>query len=89
MSTTISTTELARNLADVLDRVRNRGEQFTVERDGEPIASLGPATTAIGVSRAEFLARLGDLTMPGDGFADDLEAIQREQPITEPPAWPN
>ncbi len=89
MATMISATELERNLAEVLDRVRAHGEQFTVERDGEPIASLGPATAPIGLSRDEFLARLGGLTMPDDGFADDLEAIQREQPIVEPPAWPN
>jgi len=87
--TTISVAELARDLTDVLERVRARGEHFTVERDGQPIASLGPSSGTAGLSWEEFFARLGHLTMPGDGFADDLEAIQREQPIVEPPEWPN
>ncbi len=87
--TTISVADLARNLTDVLERVRARGEHFTVERDGQPIASLGPTLPSAGISWEEFLARLGHLTMPGDGFADDLEAIQQEQPIVEPPEWPS
>lgn len=89
MDTTISVAERARSLTDVLARVRERGEHFTVERDGQPIASLGLASATSGLSWEECFVRLGHLTMPGDGFADDLEAIQRDQPIVEPPTWPN
>src|SRR5204862_247662 len=38
MESTISATELARNLGDILGKVRYRREVFIVERNGEPIA---------------------------------------------------
>jgi hypothetical protein len=37
----------------------------------------------------ELIARIGNLKMPGDGFADDLEAIQAEQGVVEFPEWPD
>jgi prevent-host-death family protein len=88
METKISATDLARNLSDVLNRVRYRGERFVVERNGDPVASLGPAS-APGITVGELIARLGDLPLPGEGFADDLEAIQAAQPKAEFPEWPS
>ncbi|MFN0071262.1 MAG: type II toxin-antitoxin system prevent-host-death family antitoxin [Chloroflexota bacterium] len=38
--TKITATELARNLSDVLNRARYRGEHFIVERNGEPIVTI-------------------------------------------------
>ncbi len=90
MESTISATQLARNLSDVLNRVKYRGERFVVQRYGETVAVVGPVTTVDrpGITVSEFLARTGDLKMPGDGFADDLEAIQAEQGLAEMPEWP-
>lgn len=87
METRISATTLARNLSDVLNRVLYRGERFVVERSGEPIASLAPMTGPPGITVLELIARIGDLEMPGDGFADDLEAIQATQRKAEFPEW--
>jgi antitoxin (DNA-binding transcriptional repressor) of toxin-antitoxin stability system len=39
---TITATQLARSLPDVLNRVRHQGERFTIERNGEVVAMLGP-----------------------------------------------
>ena len=78
---TLTVADLERRLNDVLDRVR-RGEQFSIERDGEVIAMLSPASKKSGITVRELVAQIGDLQMPGDGFADDLEAIQAEQ------GWP-
>jgi len=89
MRTRITATELARGLSDVLNRVRYRGEAFVVERGGEVIADLGPAETPRGITALELVSRLGDLALPGDGFADDLAAIQAEQPKEEAPEWPS
>ena len=89
MERTITATELARNLSDILSRIRYRGESFVVERNGEPVASLGPIGAPLGISARELIARLGDLALPGDGFADDLEAIQAAQPPAEAAAWPS
>ncbi len=33
--------------------------------------------------------RLADIPLPGDGFADDLEAIQQSQPKAPAPSWPS
>ena len=41
----ISATQLARGLGDILGRIRYRGETFTVERNGKPVARIGPVTS--------------------------------------------
>ena len=89
MPQSITATELARNLSDFLNRVRYRGEHFVIERNGEPVAALTPAPGAEGVTVRELVARLGHLAMPGEGFADDLEAIQSSQPAAEIREWPS
>jgi antitoxin (DNA-binding transcriptional repressor) of toxin-antitoxin stability system len=85
METRISVTELARSLSDILTRVKSKGERFIVERNGERVAVLGPAGRGISVD--EFAERVGDLELPGDGFADDLEAVQAAQPRETLPEW--
>ncbi|MGI8476506.1 MAG: type II toxin-antitoxin system Phd/YefM family antitoxin [Thermomicrobiales bacterium] len=89
MTTKITATELSKNLSDVLNRVRYRGEQFVIERNGEAVANIGPASPSRGVTLEEIIAKIGDLRMPGDGFADDLEAIHAEQGVAELPEWPS
>ena len=89
METKIRATELAKNLSDVLNRVRYRGERFVIERNGEPVAALLPGAAARGITVDELEARLGDLALPRDGFADDLEAIQAAQPKAEFLEWPS
>lgn len=89
METRITATELARNLSDVLSRIRYRGERFVVERNGEPVASLGPVTQPRGITLRELVARLGHLELPGEGFADDVEQFHLSQPPAEVPRWPS
>jgi len=42
METRIPATRLARQLGDILGRIRYRGESFVVERNGVPVARIGP-----------------------------------------------
>lgn len=42
-----------------------------------------------GITASELLANVGNLEMPGDGFADDLEAVLAEQGLAEMPDWPD
>jgi antitoxin (DNA-binding transcriptional repressor) of toxin-antitoxin stability system len=88
MVTRITSTELARNLSDILNRVRYKREQFLIERNGETVATLGPATK--GTTLREFVEWWAN-NRPDDKFADDLEAIHAEmnQPLPEPPEWPS
>ncbi len=89
MPTRIRATDLARNLSDVLNRVRYRGEHFVVERNGEPVATLSPSFRMPDVTLGEVARRLADLALPGEGFGADLERIQLSQERAEPPAWPS
>lgn len=89
METTITATELSRRLSDVLNRVKYRGERFVVQRNGETIATITPVSPSPGVTLDDIIAKVGDFYAPGDGFADDLEAIQAEQPPAEFPEWPD
>lgn len=89
METTISATELSKRLSDVLNRVKYRGERFRVQRNGEAVAAIIPATAIAGTTWEEFSAKVPDLAPPGEGFADDLEAIQANQGIAEMPEWPD
>jgi antitoxin (DNA-binding transcriptional repressor) of toxin-antitoxin stability system len=89
VETAITATELAKNLSDILNRIRYRGERFVVQRNGEPVASLGPVGAARGFTVAEFLELLRRIDWPDEGFADDLEAIQASQPKAKFPEWPS
>ena len=86
MDTRITATQLAKSLSDVLNRVRYRGERFVVERNGQPVATLGPAAIPGVRTLREAVARLKNVPRPDDKFADDLEEIQRSQPpLPAPP----
>lgn len=87
MESKITATELAKGLSDILNRVRYQGEMFAIERNGEQVAVLTPAIPARGVTLGEAANRLGDILVPGDGFAEDLEAVQASQPQAEMPTW--
>ena len=72
----ITATELGRNLSDVLSRVQYQGESFLIQRNGQPVATLGPARR--GVSLRELLVELEKLRIEDSSFADDLEAAIEE-----------
>jgi len=92
MSKTITATELARNLADYLNRVSYRGESFVVNRGGRPVAELRPAPR--GIRGSDMIARYPSLPhlTPGEAadFEQDLEAARAslESMRLEDP-WPS
>lgn len=53
----ITATEAARNFAEILDAVQNRGESFTITRHGKVVANLEPAREANGESANKFFAQ--------------------------------
>jgi prevent-host-death family protein len=85
-SVKVSATEAARNLSDLLNRVRYRGERFTVVRGGEEVAEIVPAKQGSGVTLRALRRALAALPAPDDDFAADLERIRAEQPPAEP-SW--
>jgi prevent-host-death family protein len=88
MATRISATELANSLSDVLNRVKYRDERFLVERNGEPVAEIGPVHLPESVTIEELLARLADVPFPDPDFAADLARIRTEQGLPRNP-WPS
>jgi antitoxin (DNA-binding transcriptional repressor) of toxin-antitoxin stability system len=84
MKTRVSATEVARNLSDLLNRVRYRRERFTVVRGGEDVAEIGPAARSGVVTLGELRRALAALPSPDDAFCADLESIRAEQPPAEP-----
>ena len=70
--TTVTATEAARNLSDLLSRVRYRGECFDVTRGGEAVARLTPPSTPPTVTVRDLVALLAGHAADPD-FAEDLD----------------
>ena len=89
MATKITATELAKRLSEVLSRARYQRESFVIERNGEPVATLGPPEIPMGSTLEELVAELRELPRPDDRFADDLEEIHAAQGSVPPSRWPD
>ncbi len=89
MESRITATDLSKSLSDFLNRVCYRGERFIIERNGMPVATLAPPGPVPGITLRELVVRLGSLHPPGEGFAEDLEAIQASQLEITPSVWPS
>jgi antitoxin (DNA-binding transcriptional repressor) of toxin-antitoxin stability system len=70
--TPICMSDVASHFAEYVDLVVNRGERFTLLRDGKPVAELGPVLTTVRLEDLPtFLASLPCLTRA------DAEALSR------------
>lgn len=89
-ATTLTATQLARNLSDVLNRVEYKGERFIIERNGQVVATLQPSTvTRRGPTLAEFVEALKHAPRLDPDFLDELEEIQANQPPAKVYEWPD
>ena len=86
MESDITTTDLARNLSDVLNRVHYRGETFLVKRGGRALARLIPTAPSIRTWE-EFKALLSDLGPIDNFFSGDLEEVIEAQEKTVASPW--
>lgn len=78
MSTHLSATEAVRTFSDLLNRILYRGEEFVVERGGEPVCRMSPA----GPARFRFrdlAAVLREVPKPDRDFASDVKRAVRSQ----------
>jgi hypothetical protein len=76
MVRTMTETDWTERLPELLDRVRNCN-RIEVKPDGMVMTVLYPPTTNRGIALEELVARISNRTIPGDGFADNLEARRR------------
>ncbi len=88
-ATTISPDELAENLPNIMERVRQNHERFIVRQGEDIIMLLEPPVQRKGITVDELVSRIGNLKMPRDGFGDDLEAIHASQGYAKIPEWPD
>ena len=90
MKATLSVTEAVRNFADLINRIAYRGEQFTLERGGKPVARMIPVPQAGRLGELpEIMASIPELgPEEAEAMAQDLaEALADLPSPTEADPW--
>ena len=89
-ATKVTIAELAERLPEILARVRDHGERFEIESDGQVIAvvDVPPPPPPKQITWGEFLELWPTLPKPDEDYWKDLEEAKRQQPpLHEPPSW--
>jgi prevent-host-death family protein len=86
-ATQITATELARNLSDILNRVRYQGEHFIVVRNGEVLARLEPTGAKKPFTVADFRREFGNMKVP-KGLGADIENARKSLAGLPDVPWP-
>lgn len=89
MAEHITATDAARNLSDVLNRVRYQGESFVILRNGEEVGVLSPVSHGAPATLRELARLVEETGFPDDRFADDLESVRRDAPALPKTPWPS
>jgi prevent-host-death family protein len=86
VKTTVSATELVRNLGDILARVRYRHESFIVERNGRAVARIDPAEPDRKPGALRDALTAWNAGADADSaFADDLDRVNAaDRPAANP-----
>ncbi len=90
--TVVTATELAKNLSDILNRVKYKGERFEVRRNGETVAVLGPRVPDKIVTMGDLIDFFRYGPRPDDEWVADMEKILAERPTFVPAdynPWPD
>ncbi len=75
----VSATEAVRRFSDLLNRIRYRGEEFVVERAGEPVCRMTPAAPSPRLTLGELAALLREAPRADAGLARDVRRAARGQ----------
>lgn len=75
----VTATKAAREFSDLVNRVHYQGEEFIIERGGEPVCRLSPVETKK-FTIADMVTLLESIPKPDPEYWDDLEEIIRNQP---------
>jgi len=87
MTNTLSVAEAKAKLSEILNRVRERGERYVIQRHGKPVAAVVPIEDLPLEHRLQaddWLNAFLDLGPDGDEFADILDEIVRERAANPP-----
>jgi antitoxin (DNA-binding transcriptional repressor) of toxin-antitoxin stability system len=86
METRIGATQAARTFSDLINRVRYRGEEFVIERGGQPVCRVVPVRP-VGRTVADLVQVLRSTPAPDPGYWDALEEIIEHQPALPKSPW--
>jgi len=86
MKSRITATEAARHFSELLNRVRYRGESFTIERGGKPVCEIVPPQSA-SFTVADLARLLKTLSPPDKGYWVAVERIIKEQQRVAGSPW--
>ena len=80
MRSSISTTEMVRNLSAVIDKVRMSGQILFITKGSQTVAQLSPPPkSGYPVDKlSDFLASLPKLNDDASSFSDDLESLKQK-----------
>ena len=88
MAKAISATKAARAFSDLLARVRYRGEEFVIEKGGEPMCRVVPVGARnVRSTAAEFAQALARFPHPDRAYLDVVEKLARTQPKVPGSRW--
>lgn len=79
MMTRVSATEAVRAFSDLLNRIRYRGEEFVVERAGEPVCCMTPAAPVKRLIWRDLASLLREIPKPDPGYASEVRRAARSQ----------
>jgi antitoxin (DNA-binding transcriptional repressor) of toxin-antitoxin stability system len=79
-------TEAVRRFSDLLNRVRYRGETFTIERGGEPVCRIEPIHRAR-LSLRELAELWDTLPQPDEEWGEEVRRASRRQPAMRRNSW--
>ena len=79
MTTKVSATEAVRTFSDLLNRIRYRGEEFVVERAGEPVCRMTPAGPVKALTFRDLVSLLREIPKPDADYASDVRRAARSQ----------
>jgi antitoxin (DNA-binding transcriptional repressor) of toxin-antitoxin stability system len=79
MESRVSATEAVRGFSELLNRIRYRGEEFVVERGGEAICRMTPATGQRRLTLAELVRVIRELPLPDRSYAADVRRAVKRQ----------
>lgn len=88
MTRTLGVAEAKAKLSEILNRVRERGERYIIQRRGKPVAAVVPLEDLPLEHRLQaddWLIDLLDLGPEGEALADVLDEIIQERAANPPP----
>jgi hypothetical protein len=84
----LSSTELAKSLSDVLNRVHYQRETVIVERGGKPLCQLSPVPGSPDFQLSDLVALLDSLPSAGEEWAEAVAEGVAAQDEFEGFGWP-